>query len=292
MAVYKRAYEPYRGPLEKRWSRCLVLTRYALRDLFASRFFLGAFIVCLVPVLLFGGYIFVANSDLVKTVFSLVSRTVNLQVETRFFAIFLDIQSSLVFLLTCWAGPTLVAGDLTNGALPLFLSRPFSRAEYVIGKFAVLVILLSCLTWVPALLLLFLEAGLGPKNWLGAHLWMIGPIIWLSVVWIALLSLVALATSAWVRWRIVAIGVIFGLFVFPAGFGVVMDNVLGTHWGRLLDLTYLFGELLFRGLHTTFLRGGQGVVPPSAAWAMLLAASAASLWLLHLRLRAFEVVRG
>jgi ABC-type transport system involved in multi-copper enzyme maturation permease subunit len=292
MAVYKRAYEPYGGPREKRWSRCLVLTRYALRDLFASRFFLGAFIVCLVPVLLFGGYIFVANSDLVKMVFSLVSRTVSLQVETRFFAIFLDIQASLIFLLTCWAGPTLVAGDLTNGALPLFLSRPFSRAEYVIGKFAVLGILLSSLTWVPALLLLFLEAGLGPKNWLGAHLWMIGPIVWLSVVWIALLSLVALAASAWVRWRIVAIGVIFGLFVFPAGLGAVMDGILGTHWGRLLDLTYLFGELLFRGLHTTFLRGGQGVVPPSAAWAMLLASCAASLWLLHVRLRAFEVVRG
>ncbi len=292
MAVYKRAYEPYLGPREKRWSRCFVLTRYALRDLFASRFFLGAFIFCLIPVLLFGGYVFVANSDLVRTVFSLVSRSFNLPVEPRFFAVFLDIQSSLVFLLTCWAGPTLVAGDLTNGALPLFLSRPFSRAEYVIGKFAVLAILLSFLMWVPALLLLFLEAGLGPKNWLGAHLWMIGPMVWLSAVWIALLSLIALATSAWVKWRIVAIGAIFGVFVLPAGLGVVMDAVLGTHWGRLLDLSYLFGELLFTGLHTTFLRGGQGVVPRSAAWAMLLAACAVSLWLLHARLRACEVVRG
>ena len=292
MAVYKRAYEPYRGPLEKRWSRCLVLARYALRDLFASRFFLAAFIFCLIPVLLFGGYIFVANSDLVRTVFSLVSRTVNLQVETRFFAIFLNIQSSLVFLLTCWAGPTLVAGDLTNGALPLFLSRPFSRAEYVVGKFAVLGILLSLLTWVPALLLLFLEAGLGPKNWLGAHLWMIWPMVRLSLVWIALLSLVALATSAWVKWRIVAIGVIFGLFVFPAGLGVVMDSVLETHWGRLLDLPYLFRELLYAALHTRPLTGGQELLPHSAAWAMLFAASVASLWLLHLRLRAFEVVRG
>jgi len=291
MAVYKRAYEPYRGPREKRWSRCLVLTRFALRELFASRFFFGAFIVCLIPVLLFAGYIFVVNSDLVHMVLSMVSRSFTLHVETRFFAIFLEIQSSLVFLLTCWAGPTLVAGDLTNGAMPLFLSRPFSRAEYVIGKFAVLAILLSFLTWIPAIGLLFLEAGLGPKAWLGAHLWMIGPILWCSLVWITLLSLIALATSAWVKWRIVAMGAIFGVFVIPSGFGGVMDAVLETHWGRLLNLTYLFNELLFTGFRTTF-QGGEGAVPHSAAWTMLLAASAASLWLLHVRLRACDVVRG
>jgi ABC-2 type transport system permease protein len=291
MAVYKRTYEPYRGPLESRWSRWLVLTRYALRELFSSRFFVGAFIVCLVPVLLFAGYIFVANSDLVHMVFSMISRSFTLRVETRFFAIFLDIQSSLAFLLTCWAGPTLVAGDLSNGALPLFLSRPFSRSEYVIGKFAVLAILLSFLTWIPSLGLLFLEAGLGPKGWLGAHLGLVGPIVWLSFVWIALLSLIALATSAWVKWRIVAMGAIFGVFLIPSGLGAVMDAVLETHWGRLLNLTYLYGELLFTGLGTTF-NGGQGEVPHSAAWAMLLAASGVSLWLLHARLRACEVVRG
>lgn len=291
MAVYRRGYEPYPGPLASRATRCLVLTRYAVRELFESRFFFFAFIVCLIPVLFFAGYVFVANSDLVRSLFSLISRSFHLRVETRFFAIFLEIQSSLVFLLTCWAGPTLVAPDLANGALPLFLSRPFSRAEYVVGKFAALALLLSCLTWIPALGLLFLQAGLASKSWLPAHLWMIGPILWCSVVWIVLLSLIALATSAWVKWRIVAIGAIFGVFLIPAGFAAVIDVVLETGWGRLIDLTYLFNEILFTGFRTTF-RGGQGAVPHAAAWAMLLAASAASLWLLHVRLRACQVVRG
>lgn len=291
MAVYKRSYEPYCGPLAKRWSRSLVLTRFALRELFASRFFLAAFIVCLVPVLLFSGYVFVANSELVRTIFSLVSRSFSLHVEARFFAIFLEVQSSLAFLLTCWAGPTLIAGDLSNGALPLFLSRPIRRAEYVIGKFTVLGVLLSCITWIPALGLFFLQAGLGPKAWLGTHAWMIGQILRLSFVWIVLLSLIALATSAWVKWRIVAMGAIFGVFLIPSGFGAVIDAVLQTGWGRLLDLMYLFNELLFTGFRTSF-HGGEGAVPHEAAWVMLLAASAASLWLLHVRLRACEVVRG
>ncbi len=34
MAVYKRTYASYTGPLTPRWSRFLILTRYAARGLF------------------------------------------------------------------------------------------------------------------------------------------------------------------------------------------------------------------------------------------------------------------
>ena len=40
-------------------------------------------------------------------------------------------------------GPVLVSPDLVNNALPLYFSRPFSRAEYVLGKVSVLALLLS-----------------------------------------------------------------------------------------------------------------------------------------------------
>jgi ABC-2 type transport system permease protein len=291
MAVYKRHYEPFHGRLTQRWSRCFVLTRFAFRDLFASRFFLGFFIACLLPVLGFAGYIFVANSSLVHMLLSLASAKLKLHVSTGFFTAFLQVQSSFAFLMTCWVCPTLVAGDLSNGALPLFLSRPFSRAEYVAGKFAVLGVLLSFLTWIPALALLFLEAGLSSAPWLGSHRWMIGPILWTSLVWIVLLSLVALATSAWVKWRIVAMGAIFAVFLIPSGFGAVIDATLQTHWGRLLDLAYLFHVILYAGFRTSY-TGTEATIPHSAAWGMFALVSVLSLELLQARLRAFEVVRG
>ena len=59
------------------------------------------------------------------------------------------IQGALAFLLTAWVAPVLVSPDLVNGALPLYLSRPFTRAEYVLGKATVLLTLLSAITWVP-----------------------------------------------------------------------------------------------------------------------------------------------
>ncbi len=289
MAVYKRSYQPYRGLLTRRWPRCFVLTRYAWRELFASRFFLGFFIACLVPVLGFAGFLFAANSQLLQLLFAIGSKRI-FSIGTGFFTAFLELQAGLAFLLTCWAGPRLVSGDLTNGALPLFLSRPFSRAEYVIGKFAVLTGLLSWLTWIPALLLLFLQGGLSSQPWLGAHLWMVAPIVWCSLVWIGLLSLVALAASAWVRWRIIAIAAIFATFTIPAGFGGVMNAVLRTNWGHLLDLFYVFHMILTAGFRAPMT--GTGALPQSAGWGMVALVSVVSLELLQARLRGAEVVRG
>ncbi len=290
MAVYKRRYDPYRGRLTERWRRWSVLTRFALRELFASRFFLGFFLACWIPVLAFSGYVFVANSEVVRSLLSLASRTLQLRVEASFFIRATQIQGFFAFLLATWAGPALVAGDLTNGALPLFLSRPFRRGEYVFGKFAVLGILLSSITWIPALGLFFLEAGLSPEPWLGAHRWLLAPIVWSSLVWVVLLGMVALAASAWVRWRIVAMGAIFGLFLIPAGLGAVLNATLGTKWGQLLDLTYLFHEVVNAGFRESASFGPA--VPLWAAWGTLALVSAAALELVLKRLRAFDVVRG
>jgi ABC-2 type transport system permease protein len=290
MAVYKRQYEWYRGRLTARRWRGFVLTRYAMRDLFRSRFFSACFALSFVPVLIFAGYIFIANNDLLRTLLSF-SQTVRLTIEPKFFAIFLSTQTSSAFLLTCWAAPTLVSGDITNGAFPLFLSRPLSRAEYVAGKFGVIATLLSCMTWIPALLLLFLQGGLSDSRWLPPHIWMIGPILWCTWLWIALLSLLALTASAWVKWRVLAMGSILGVFIIPAGFGGVLNATLHTNWGNLLNLSYIFQEILWAGFGVSY-QGGLGGVPQSAAWVMLLAVAVVCLQLLHVRLRAFEVVRG
>ena len=49
MAVYKRRYNSYTGSLTPEWSRFFVLTRYAIADLFKSRFFVILLILCIIP---------------------------------------------------------------------------------------------------------------------------------------------------------------------------------------------------------------------------------------------------
>ena len=46
MAVYKRSYRAYSGRLTPEWSRFYILTRYALANLFRSKFLTAAFVMC------------------------------------------------------------------------------------------------------------------------------------------------------------------------------------------------------------------------------------------------------
>jgi len=148
MAVYKRKYNPYTGSLTPEQSRFFVLTRYAFADLFKSRAFVLLLILALVPTLFYAGYIFLANNTMAQML--LRTHGNGFGVDTEFFMILVIVQTQVAFLLNCWVGPVLISGDLTNGALPLFLSRPFSRPEYVLGKLAVLALLLSAVTWIPS----------------------------------------------------------------------------------------------------------------------------------------------
>jgi ABC-2 type transport system permease protein len=294
MAVYKRRYNSYAGSLTPEWSRFYVLTRYAFADLFKSRVFVLLLILALVPNLFFAGYIFVANNKTIQLLLQL--RAVDfLSVSSSFFVTLMIVQTQLAFLLNCWVGPTLVSGDLTNGALPLFLSRPFSRAEYVLGKLAVLAILLSVVTWVPTLLLFSLQSGLATHSWIWSNLWMVVPIICCSAIWILMLSLVSLAVSAWVKIRIVATGVTFIAFFIPAGLGAIFDLIMRTYWGGLLNFTELFRSILmysFREDTLAGIRRSWDQIPIPMAWGMLILVCIFSLLLLNVRLKAREVVRG
>ena len=215
-------------------------------------------------------------------------------VEAQYFVIIMTVQTQAAFLLNCWVGPVLIAGDLTNGALPLFLSRPFSRADYVLGKFTVLGLLLSGVTWVPGLLLFSLQAGLARNGWIWSHLWMIIQIILCSAIWILMLSLISLAVSAWVKLRIVATGVIFISFFIPAGLGEMFNAIMSTYWGRLLNFSYLFQLIVEKGFHQQTGQSGRGwnEIPVPAAWGALILVCLLSLVILNARLRARETVRG
>jgi ABC-type transport system involved in multi-copper enzyme maturation permease subunit len=294
MAVYKRRYNTYTGSLTPEWSRFFVLTRYAFADLFKSRFFVLLLILSLVPILFFVGYIFIANNKTVQLLMQIRSGDL-FSVESRYFILIMIVQTQAAFLLNCWVGPVLIAGDLTNGALPLFLSRPFSRADYVLGKLVALGMLLSAVTWVPCLLLFSLQSGLAKDGWIWSHLWMIVPIVFCSAIWILMLSLISLAVSAWVKLRIVATAVIFISFFVPAGLGEMFNSIMGTNWGRLLNFSYMFRLILAKGFRErTGLLGsfGWNEIPVPAAWGALIFVCLLSLVILNARLRARETVRG
>jgi ABC-2 type transport system permease protein len=293
MAVYERNYGRYKGELTPEWSRFLILPRYAWKDVFESRIFAGFLVFCfLLP---FAGLLIIYlhhNLSALKFL-NLPLEQLNeaLPINASFFRRGIEFQGWLCFLLALSVGPALIAPDLRNNGLPLYLSRPFSRTEYVLGKLMVLVGLMSLITWIPGLLLFFFQAYLEGGGWLADNL-RIGSALFVgSWAWILVISLVVLAISAWVKWKPVArISLLIVFFVLP-GFAEALNAALDTWWGHLLSLSTAMSKVwagLF-GLETGETRLDQ--LPLWAAWLTLALGFALALWLLSRRIRAYEVVR-
>src|SRR5688572_23117411 len=207
MAVYEVTYKPYLGKLTPEWSRFLVIPRHALRDVFKSKLFTAFFVICFVPVLVEAILIYLHHNVNALAILKVNVREL-VPIDASFFRTFVSLQASLAFFVTLLVGPPLVAKDLRNNALPLYLCRPFTRTEYVAGKMSVLLILLSAITWVPQLLLFCFQAYLEGARWFIDNLWIASAIVIVSVVWILLLALISQAVSSLVKWRVIASGAI------------------------------------------------------------------------------------
>ena len=285
MAVYRRTYTSYSGALTPAWSRCLVLFRYSRRNLFRSKFQTGFFVLCFFyPLLCLIGIYLAHNLSFLERY---SGSTQLLTIDNKFFFVFITVQGVLAFMLTAFSGPGLISPDLANGALPLYFCRPFSRAEYVLGKASVLAILLSEITWVPGLVLFAVQASLAGSSWTWNHLWIVSSLVLSSFLWIAILSLLAMALSAWVKWRIVAGALLLAVLFFGGGFGQAINAVMRTQSGHFIDIVYLIGTVwtsLFR------IDSDRGM-SSSAAWIALLIYCGICLALLVRKVRAYEVVK-
>jgi ABC-2 type transport system permease protein len=285
MAVYRRNYKPYSGALTPEWSRCLVLFRYSRRNLFRSKFLTGLFVICFFYPLLCFVMIYLAHNASFLQQIGLAKDV--LSINNKFFFNFMSVQGVFAFLLTAFAGPGLISPDLANGALPLYFCRPFSRAEYVLGKSSVLAILLSQITWMPGLILFVIQASLAGATWTWTHLWIAGSLVASSLLWIAILSLLAMALSAWVKWRIVAGALLLGVMFFGAGFAQAVNAVMQTDSGHFFNIGYLMTTVWI----SLFQIDKQHMIPVLEACVALLVYCAICLGLLLRKVRAYEVVR-
>jgi ABC-2 type transport system permease protein len=294
MAVYKRSYKFYDGPRTAAGMRFSVLTRFSLSTLFQSRIFTGFVVLCMIPQLVGAAHIYFSHSSAAQYVLNMHLDSV-VTIDNAWFATFLGIQAWLGFIIVAAAAPGTISRDLANQALQLYLSRPLSRAEYMLGKLSVLAVLLSFFTWIPGLLLFGLQASLAGNGWVWQNFYLVGAILVSGWLWIAVVSLFSLALSVWVRWRVLATGLIVGSIFLLPGFGLAINAVMRTSWGNLLNLSYVLQVIwasLFR-LDTSFRRAiSVDQVPLWSAWAAVLTVCAFSLLLINRRLKAREVVTG
>jgi ABC-2 type transport system permease protein len=300
MSFYKKTYRPYEGELTPSWRRLLVIPRYAFEDLHRSRFLTVFFIASFIYPLVCALIIYVRHNASVLALLGAQGGERVISINVVFFMSLLGWQSMLALFLASFIGPGQVSPDLANNALALYLARPFSRVEYVLGKMSVLIILLSLMTWVPGLLLFCLQGYLEGWQWARDNIRIASGTFFGAWIWILVLALLALALSAWVKWKPAAGALMFGVFFVAAGFGATINGVQRTNWGSVFNISYLIGSVwvnLFEGDNQTtngavFFRAPRGdVLPLWCSWASLAVLCLICLYMLARKIRGMEVVR-
>ncbi len=255
MAVYKRGYQRYDGPLTSHATRLLSMPRFAWDRLMQQRLVVILMALSMLWPLLCGGFIYLANHlDLLKG-FGGNDLGKMVEINGKFFLIFMNTQAVFSVLLASMTGPGLIAPDLANNALPLYFSRPLTRVDYVIARMTVLVGLLSMVTWIPGLFLFIMQSSMAGGTWFLAN-WNLGAaIVGGFLLWIALLSMVALACSAWVKWRIIAGALVLGFFFILAGVAEMVNAILRVQFGTLFNPSRAM-EIVWRAMLGVEASGG------------------------------------
>jgi ABC-2 type transport system permease protein len=149
MPIHDQGYRRYAGGREAKGHAWLVIARAGIRTLLRKRLFLALLLVAYLPFLVRSIMIYVS------TTFSQVAM---LAPTAQTFREFLEQQEIFIFFITIFAGAGLIANDRRANALQIYLSKPLTRVEYVAGKAATLMVFLLGVTWVPAILLLIVQA--------------------------------------------------------------------------------------------------------------------------------------
>lgn len=287
MAVYKRSYKSYAGPITAEWSRFWIIPRYAWADLFKQRLLTILYVVCFFYPLGAALVIyFNSNMSFLQQYIPVPNKILN--IGNTFFFTFISVQSALGFILTALIGPGLISPDLANNALPLYFCRPLSRTGYVIGKLMVIAALLSLITWIPGLGLFGLQASLSDDVWWNENAYLAGSIFFSSILWILVVSVMALALSAWVRWKIIAGALMLVVLFVGSALGEMVRQIARSDMGRYLDVAFNMSRIwasLFR------IQNDMGSITIEESIGVILAFSALGIYLLMRKVKAFEVVR-
>jgi ABC-2 type transport system permease protein len=255
-----------------------VITRSGIRTLLAKRIFLALLLAAWVPFLVRAAQLY-ASANLPQAAF--------LTPTASTFRQYLRQQDIFVYLLTVYVGAGLIANDRRTNALQIYLSKPITRVDYLLGKLGILAVFLLGITWLPAVVLLALQVAFaGNFTFLGANLHLLPSItaftlIEVSVAATTMLALSSLSTSA----RFAGILYTGLIFFSQAIFVVLAVATRDRRWSLLSlpnDVTQV-GDWIFR----LPLRGGPPW-PASLVMVALLVVAAAAV--LVRRVRGVDVV--
>ena len=286
MPIHTQDYRHWEGTLKPRnYTQWWVIAKAELKLLAQRK--IVRLIVAIPPV------IYILSYGIFIYIFNILPEVpTEFDIDRGFFQGFLfrinTVQSAFfIALVVIFGGAGLIANDLKHNVLSLYLSKPISWVDYLIGKFIAIGTLLICITLIPGLLLFLEHVLLTDTPFLRENYWLPLSIIAYSVIIITITSLLMLLfSSLTTNSRYATIGfcaVWFGLPVLH----LILKEVLSTSTVALVSVWANFdrlGNALF-GLESSY--------NIHWSWTVLLLAAltATCILVLRHRIRAVEIVK-
>jgi len=156
MPLYDLSYRRFEGPRTSRFRRSFALARSTASLLLRRRSFLLLLAVCWIPAVVRAAQIYVARQfPGAPDFFTITPETWRefLGQQVRFLP---------VVLMSLATGASAIASDFASGAFTIYLSKPISRFDYLLGKAMPVAGAVCAVTLAPALALLLLHLSLAP----------------------------------------------------------------------------------------------------------------------------------
>jgi ABC-2 type transport system permease protein len=242
------------------------------------RWFIVVLVVAWVPFLVRGVQIYFASTN--AQVAQLLATTPDT------FREFLSQQRLFVFLVIIMQSG-LIADDRRTNALQLYLSKPLTRVEYILGKLMPPLAFVLGVTLLPALVLLILQIVFaGSLTFLSANLFLMPAIVLFSLVQslVSAFAIVALSSLSKSR-RFVAI-MYAGIVFFTAAVYQVLRLITSSRRWAVISP----GEMLDVIANAIFRSRGEPAVPVYIAVLAIAVIIGLAILILERRIRAVEVV--
>ena len=278
MPIHDQGYRRYAGRRERHGRRWWVIARAGVMERLRERRFLALLLFAWAPFVVRAVQLYVSAN---------VPQAGFLAATPETFREFLDQQSIFVFIVTAYVGSGLIANDRRANALQIYLSKPLTRVEYVTGKLVTLVVFLVGVTFLPAILLLFLQMMFaGSMTFILENLFLIPAITLFSVIQVFVSAFAMLALSSLSKSRRFVAIMYAGIVFFTAAMYQALTAITGSRawaWISPEDTLDIIADTIFR-------IPNPPAMPMPAAVLTVVVVIASSIWILERRVRGVEVV--
>jgi len=278
MPIHDQGYRHYAGQRAPHGRAWWVIARAQIMTALQTRSFRLLLVVAWAPVVVRAVLIYVSSQNLPVSEF--------IATTPQTFRDFLGQQQLFVFLVTIGQAG-LIAEDRRTNALQLYLSKPLTRVEYILGKLVPPVAYVLFVTLVPAVLLLLLQIVFaGSLAFLRANFFLLPAITLFSLIQSLLAAFVILALSSLTKSRrFVSIMYAAVVFFSYAMYQVLRGITTSRTWAVIspLEMLNIIANAIFRSR-------GEPAVPVYVAVAVVLVMIGAAIVILERRIRGVEVV--